>query len=180
MIVLVAALAALLIVPPVVGVVRTHRRNVAKFNDITARRETDPGGIRLKPGELRERIFGTWLFGQWLGVYWAVGRWFGNCFSPAVVVTWHGWKAHAWLTLTLRGEHRETVFHVGRPLSPLFYRDNFTGALMRNHNRTRPILPRLWWNSEHLAYWFGEGRLAPNDDTVYTWKSRLLGSHSYV
>lgn len=48
--------------------------------------------------------------------------------------------------------------------------------------------PRITWNSEHLAYWFGErtsqsGRQSDGQDVdldIYTFESDWLGTHTYT
>jgi hypothetical protein len=113
------------------------------------------------------------IFFKLFGVYWAFGSWFGNCFSPAIVLEYlrfwpfgHG----AWFILTLRWNHKETRFYFGRPV----HRRTI------NPNMDCTFLPRFWWNSDHLARRYGEPMDLWNGDVAYCWHSRWLGFHQCV
>lgn len=134
----------LLLVPAgllTIGFFITDINNWNRYNDIVRRREADPAGLHLPDDRLRENIFSQWLFVKFLGIHWGIGRYFGNCFTPAVVLEvskskWLGKQAK--LVLTFRTKtHRETRFYF---------------ALSR-----RPIR----WHSDHIAARFGKPVEAP-------------------
>lgn len=109
-----------------------------------------------------------WLYVKLFGLYIAIGRWFGNCFSPAIVLCWQGFsKPHkflgkichpAWATLTFRSpNHMETT---------IYWRGLF----------------RFDWNSEYIAKRYGTyveaNDLYHNPD--YWQYTGWLGTHTYI
>lgn len=82
-----------------------------------------------------------WIWEKVFGIQFAVGRWFGNCFSPAVVLEW-------------KGMHKSGVL-LGRQCHPawaiLTIRTRFGMETM--------IYWRGWfrfdWNSDHIAFRLG-------------------------
>lgn len=141
------------------GVLITDINNWNRYNDIVRRREADPDGLHLPDDRLRENIFSQWLLVKFLGIHWGIGRYFGNCFSPAVVLTVN--KASVNLTIRTRF-HLETSINFG-----------WSWSVRTKSYTTR--LPRFWWSSTHIARWFGEQQEAPHG---MVWKYKgILGNH---
>lgn len=93
------------------------------------------------------------VFVKVFGLHLVIAQWVGNCFSPAVVLTWRGLKSKgAKATLTLRFKHKETVLH---------WYGWTTG-----------------WNSEHIAMRYGKEHEA--DHGVCYFYKGWLGSHQSV
>jgi hypothetical protein len=93
-------------------------------------------------GRIFERVFGLHI---------AVGRWFGNCFSPAVVVELPSYPA-TWIIVTIRSTvGLETKFYAG---------------------------PKgCHFNSGHLARWFGK-RIEADFGDWHQVRLPLLGCHT--
>jgi hypothetical protein len=153
------------------ALVRTRLENNRKYHDIRIRREAGIG-VHLDDATLRHNIYGTWLYARLFGITFAIGRYFGNCFWPALVLTK---DRRSPLTLTVRtGPGLETTFCLGRLTTPPFGLDA-SGKLVRNEKRTTTWLPRLWWHSTHVARRFGTAREAPHG-TIWQYRG-WLGNH---
>lgn len=105
-----------------------------------------------------------WFSEKFFGLHVAVGRWFGNCFSPAIVFEWHGERKSyedrhgvtrypAWMTITLRFRHKETR---------IYWRG----------------VDRWDWNSEHIARKWG--KCSEQDFGDYYCYKGWLGTHQMV
>jgi hypothetical protein len=102
---------------------------------------------------INEMIFG-WRF--------IVGSYCGNCIYPAVILCIPEHKGATTLTIRTRYS-RETTFYFGR-------RYDFD-------TNKRELLPRFWWNSDHLAFHFG--KFVDTDfGGFHQVKLPLLGLHS--
>tara|TARA_R110000822_G_scaffold110654_6_gene240949 strand:- start:3180 stop:3632 length:453 start_codon:yes stop_codon:yes gene_type:complete len=104
---------------------------------------------KVRAVKSKDKWFNVKVFGVWF----AAGRWFGNCFCPAVVFVWSGRKTPferngvncypAWAMLTFRcKKHRETV---------IYWRGGF----------------RFDWQSEHVAARFGKVTTHPTSGCCY-------------
>lgn len=98
-----------------------------------------------------------------LGLYIAIGRWFGNCFSPALVLEWNGRQKPFFMATT------QTI---ARPAWAVL-------TLRTKRFRETKVYWRGWWrfdfNSEHIAERWG--KFTDTDfGGVWTYKG-VLGFH---
>ena len=143
-----------------VELIRQRRRNHVRFDELMNFPDRS-----LSEERIGQNVYGKWLYRRWFGVWFACGTWFGNCFSPAVVLEWSGRSKPfvsrlnnktcyaAWAILTLRFKGAETRF---------YWRGRF----------------RFDWASEHVARKWGE--ISDQDHgTCYFYKG-WLGNHCDV
>ena len=142
-----------------------------------------------------------WFFGKVFGLWIAVGRRFGNCFSPAVVLEWHGFclphTAHGHARKALRAMrsgsysrysqgmidgairlHQETLSKRNRLTNPAWLTLTIR---TKDHTETRCYFygfSGFGWNSEHIAKRFGKA--SDQDHGLCYFYNGLLGSHADV
>jgi hypothetical protein len=143
--------------------------------------------------KLRRNCYSHWIFERVFGLWFAVGKQFGNCFSPALVLEWKGmrkrWSSHTpinperFAQMSTSMQERMLKAQAKRMGEPLewFYPAWAQLTYRSNHRETR-----LYWrgwlrfdlHSDHIAEWWGEPHDAPHG-TVWTYRG-LLGSHQSV
>lgn len=171
--------------------VKTQLRNRKRFAELLPKCDT-PG--HLSEDRLRHNIFSTWIYQRVFGLWFAAGTFMGNCFSPAIVLVWHGMSkkrsSHAPPNLEGKSERHRQLLQRGyerRLAEP--HRWNraawATLTLRWKHAETR-IYWRGWlffdWNSEHIARRFGvfsDHSEHGGPCMVYTYRG-WLGSHQYL
>jgi len=143
----------------------------------------------------------VWFYAQIMGLYVGVGRWFGNCFSPAIVFEWKGvhkgdWshsrakrqiaiceaKSGVWATAT----DAFRLSHIQYQKGQLAARNRFnmpTWAILTirtQYSLETKFYFRGWagmdYNSDHIAVKLGEVSTQDFGDT-YFYKG-LLGTHT--
>lgn len=102
------------------------------------------------------------MFIKIFGLYIAVGKHFGNCFSPAVVITPMEWAKM--VTITVRPYFgAETTVYIRYWVTTLF---------------KKVQRPSVWWHSTLIARKFGK-RVELDHGTCYFYKG-WLGAHQDV
>lgn len=105
------------------------------------------------------------IFTKVFGVHIAIGRWFGNCFSPALVLEWHG------------RSKLMSYFHLGKPVKARAAWATLT--IRTSFSCETRIYWRGWWrfdcNSQHIARRWGKFR--DTDFGGYWTYSGILGTH---
>jgi hypothetical protein len=135
-----------------------------------------------------QKIGGSWaFFAKVFGLHIAVGKWFGNCFAPALVVEWHGVRSGEWRHATAR---RAVAKYTGDANSywqkvlaePNYYiMPSWATITLRTRNFAETKIRFRGWmgfsfDSEHIAEKFGKAVDAPHG-TCYFYKG-WMGNHS--
>ncbi len=137
------------------------------------------------------------IFVKVLGLYIAIGRFLGNCFSPAIAITFVGrilpyrpcvgMRERLSKQIGLVREVAERKLNDPKDSCHRLFFPAFATIVFRFRRAETTIHLRLWgtnWNSEHLARRFGN---ASEQDfgTTYFWKPPsavrwVIGSHMRV
>ena len=133
------------------------------------------------------------IYKKIFGIYIAIGRFFGNCFAPAIVLEWHGAvkpsSSHSPLSeerlshLSPRAAQGVRERHAKRLAEPEVFNypawATLTLRTVRGHLETT-LYWRGWFrldgNSEHLAYHFGTHH--ETDFGGYEQYKGILGTHT--
>ena len=173
-------------------IVRQRIESAKRFREIMARPDRS-----ITEEKLRTNLRSTWIFEKVFGCYFAVGTWFGNCFSPAVVLLWHGMSkplsSHHRMSderlakFSDRMRERYEKAYAERIAEPeTFSHAAWAVLTIRFDSMETRIYWRGWfrfdWNSDHIAYRWGKHH-SPECGQHFPeyWAYRgLLGSHMLV
>ena len=150
---------------------------------------------RLAAGAEPRKRRDAWFHEQIFGCWFSVGRWFGNCFSPAIVLTWHGfsrpkssWERPAGLDRpTTSDSQRATIKRIwDRALNKpeVWTFPSWACLIIRFRRAETAIYWRGWfrfsWQSEHIAVRFGTYHDSdPMNGVPMHWTyNGWLGSHT--
>ena len=173
------------------GLIRQRVKNNRRFLDCLVSRDSDPNPLPVK--RLRHNIFSIWFYERIFGVYFAAGTWLGNCFSPAVVLEWHGKQKPSSSHDPLNEERLEgrpawwveryRKYHAEKLAAPeVISYPAWASLTLRFKGCSTRIYWRGWWrldwDSEHIARKFGNLHEADHGDCWFY--KGWLGNHQYV